>query len=64
MSDSTSGFDVTAFFMRNWDETDEKGFEKCSSDKDYEDALHISERLEIPLKQVSYVKEYWNEVFW
>lgn len=48
--------------MRNWDETDEKGF--CSSDKDYEDALHISERLQIPLKRVDYVKEYWNEVFW
>lgn len=55
------GFDVTAFFMKNWDETDEKGF--CSSDKDYEDAMHISEKLKIPLKQINYVKEYWNEVF-
>lgn len=55
------GFRVTAFFMKNWDETDEKGF--CSSDKDFEDAQHISERLQLPLKQISYVKEYWNEVF-
>lgn len=55
------GFDVTAFFMRNWDVRDETGF--CSSDKDYEDALHISERLQLPLKQLTYVKEYWNEVF-
>lgn len=47
--------------MKNWDVTDEKGF--CSSDKDYEDALYISEKLQIPLKQVNYVKEYWTEVF-
>lgn len=53
---------MTAFFLRNWDETDEKGF--CTSDKDYEDAQHISERLEIPLLKVNFVKEYWNEVFW
>lgn len=48
--------------MKNWDERDEKGF--CSSDADYEDALYISEKLQIPLTQVNYVKEYWNEVFW
>lgn len=56
------GFDVSAVFMKNWDERDEKGF--CSSDSDYEDALYISDKLEIPLTQVNYVKEYWNEVFW
>jgi tRNA U34 2-thiouridine synthase MnmA/TrmU len=55
------GFKVSAFFMKNWDETDEKGF--CDSDKEFEDALMISERLQIPLKQINYVKEYWNEVF-
>lgn len=47
--------------MKNWDETDETGF--CSSDKDYEDAQYISNKLQIPLTQVNYVKEYWNEVF-
>lgn len=57
-----AGFDVTAVFMKNWDETDERGF--CSSDKDFEDALFVSEKLDIPLKQINYVKEYWNEVFW
>ncbi|CRK99759.1 CLUMA_CG013009, isoform A [Clunio marinus] len=55
------GFHVTGIFMKNWDETDEKGF--CSSDQEYEDALHISTKLGIPLKQINYVKEYWNEVF-
>lgn len=57
-----TGFDVTAVFMKNWDETDERGF--CSSDKDFEDALFVSDKLDIPLKQINYVKEYWNEVFW
>lgn len=55
------GFEVTAFFMRNWDERDETGY--CSSDKDYEDAQYVSEKLQLPIKQVSYVKEYWTEVF-
>lgn len=48
--------------MKNWDERDEKGY--CSSDRDYEDATYISQKLDIPLTQVNYVKEYWNEVFW
>lgn len=47
--------------MKNWDETDETGF--CSSDKDFEDAQYISDQLKIPLLQISYVKEFWTEVF-
>lgn len=47
--------------MKNWDERDEKGF--CSSDKDFEDAVYVSQKLDIPIKQVNYVKEFWNEVF-
>lgn len=59
---SPKGFNVTAFFMRNWDERDETGY--CSSDKDFEDAQYISQKLQLPLKEISYVKDYWNEVFW
>ncbi|CAO1410423.1 unnamed protein product [Diamesa serratosioi] len=55
------GFLVEAVFMKNWDETDESGF--CSSDKDFEDAKYVSDKLEIPLKQINFVKEYWNDVF-
>jgi tRNA U34 2-thiouridine synthase MnmA/TrmU len=47
--------------MKNWDEKDEKGF--CSSDNDYEDALYVSKKLQIPLKEVNFVKEYWTDVF-
>lgn len=45
---------MTAFFLKNWDETDERGY--CSSDTDFDDARYISEKLELPLKQINYVK--------
>lgn len=48
--------------MKNWDIIDETGI--CSSDNDYNDARHLCNKLDIPLHQVNFVKEYWNEVFW
>ncbi|XP_060100749.1 mitochondrial tRNA-specific 2-thiouridylase 1 isoform X1 [Heteronotia binoei] len=55
------GYQVTGVFMKNWDVVDEKGI--CSADKDCEDAYRVCQILDIPFHQVSYVKEYWNEVF-
>ncbi|XP_062990191.1 mitochondrial tRNA-specific 2-thiouridylase 1 [Elgaria multicarinata webbii] len=55
------GYEVTGVFMKNWDTVDEKGF--CSSDRDCEDAYKVCQTLNIPFHQVSYVKEYWNDVF-
>lgn len=55
------GFDVIGVFMKNWDGRDETGF--CTNEKDFEDAQMISDHLKIPLVQVNYVKEYWNDVF-
>ncbi|XP_008109817.2 mitochondrial tRNA-specific 2-thiouridylase 1 isoform X2 [Anolis carolinensis] len=55
------GYDVTGVFMKNWDIADEKGV--CSADKDCDDAYRVCEILNIPFHQVSYVKEYWNDVF-
>ncbi|XP_048358226.1 mitochondrial tRNA-specific 2-thiouridylase 1 isoform X1 [Sphaerodactylus townsendi] len=55
------GYQVTGVFMKNWDIMDEKGM--CSADKDCEDAYRVCQILGIPFHQVSYVKEYWNEVF-
>lgn len=52
---------MTGVFMKNWDVVDEKGI--CSADKDCEDAYRVCQILDIPFRQVSYVKEYWNEVF-
>lgn len=47
--------------MKNWDIRDETG--KCMMEKDYDDARYICDKLKIPLIQVDFVKEYWNEVF-
>lgn len=47
--------------MKNWDIRDETG--NCTVEKDYEDARWICDKLRIPLIQVDFVKEYWNEVF-
>ncbi|XP_063989517.1 mitochondrial tRNA-specific 2-thiouridylase 1 isoform X2 [Diachasmimorpha longicaudata] len=55
------GFNVTAVFLRNWDTADETG--KCLADEDYKDAEYISKKINIPLVEVNFVKEYWHEVF-
>ncbi|XP_066245078.1 mitochondrial tRNA-specific 2-thiouridylase 1 [Euwallacea similis] len=57
----TRGYDVQGVFMRNWDIADEKGH--CRSNEDLKDASYVCDKLNIPLHQVNFVKEYWNEVF-
>jgi len=56
-----SGYHVTGVFMKNWDSHDEKGV--CSSERDCEDAYKVCKMLDMPFHQVSYIKEYWHEVF-
>ncbi|KAM7114546.1 mitochondrial tRNA-specific 2-thiouridylase 1 isoform 2-T2 [Molossus nigricans] len=55
------GYQVTGVFMKNWDSLDEHGV--CTADKDCEDAHRVCQILDIPFHQVSWVKEYWNDVF-
>ncbi|KAG8517955.1 Mitochondrial tRNA-specific 2-thiouridylase 1, partial [Galemys pyrenaicus] len=55
------GYQVTGVFMKNWDALDEHGV--CAADRDCEDAYRVCRILDIPFHQVSYVKEYWNDVF-
>lgn len=55
------GYNVTGVFMKNWDSLDESGV--CSAEKDCEDAYRVCQSLDIPFHQVSYVKEYWHDVF-
>ncbi len=65
------GYDVIGIFMRNWDSAlnnDVKGNpnftdEICPQEQDYNDALKVCEKLEIPLFRVDFVKEYWENVF-
>lgn len=47
--------------MKNWDSLDERGV--CTSEGDCEDAYKVCRMLDMPFHQVSYVKEYWHEVF-
>ncbi|XP_074482174.1 mitochondrial tRNA-specific 2-thiouridylase 1 [Sebastes fasciatus] len=55
------GYSVTGVFMKNWDPLDERGV--CTAETDCEDAYRVCQTLDIPFHQVSYVKEYWHEVF-
>ena len=48
--------------MKNWDPRDEKA--TCiSGENDLEDAKSVCRQLGIELLEVSFVKEYWNDVF-
>ncbi|XP_010785633.1 mitochondrial tRNA-specific 2-thiouridylase 1 [Notothenia coriiceps] len=55
------GYSVTGVFMKNWDSLDESGV--CNTETDCEDAYKVCQSLDIPFHQVSYIKEYWHEVF-
>ncbi|XP_075455894.1 mitochondrial tRNA-specific 2-thiouridylase 1 isoform X1 [Ascaphus truei] len=55
------GYQVTGVFMNNWDAVDEHG--GCSAERDCDDAYRVCQKLDIPFHQVSYVKEYWHDVF-
>lgn len=47
--------------MNNWDHLEEHGV--CSAQKDMKDAELVCKSLRIPFKVISFVKDYWNEVF-
>ncbi len=65
------GYDVIGLFMRNWDSlvnNDISGNPNlqndiCPQEQDYNDALKACEILNIPLKRVDFIKEYWDYVF-
>lgn len=55
------GLNVVGAFMKNWDQVDEMG--NCPGEAEWEDAQWVCRKLDIPLVQVNFVKEYWNDVF-
>jgi tRNA-specific 2-thiouridylase len=62
------GYNVIGLFMRNWDSTiNGEDFDNkdiiCPQEKDYNDALEVCKHLDIPLKRVDFIKEYWDYVF-
>lgn len=65
------GYDVIGLFMRNWDSTINNDYlgnpnldnDICPQESDYNDAVKVCEKLNIPLYRVDFVKEYWDFVF-
>lgn len=55
------GYQVTALFMKNWEEQDALG--TCHSAQDYADVIKVCETLDIPYYAVNFVKEYRELVF-
>uniref|UniRef100_A0A1I8AGL7 Rhodanese domain-containing protein n=1 Tax=Steinernema glaseri TaxID=37863 RepID=A0A1I8AGL7_9BILA len=56
------GFDVVGVYMVNWDHVEE-GISQCPRTKDQADAQNVCDQLGIQLNVVSFVKEYWTDVF-
>lgn len=65
------GYEVIGLFMRNWDSTINNDIlgnpdltnDICPQEQDYNDALAVCNKLDIPLHRVDFVKEYWDNVF-
>ena len=65
------GYEVIGLFMRNWDSSVNNDYlgnpnlndNICPQEQDYNDAVKVCEKLNIPLHRVDYVKEYWDNVF-
>lgn len=65
------GYDVIGLFMRNWDASVNNDIlgnptlnnNICPQEQDYNDALEVCKKIDIPLHRVDFVKEYWDYVF-
>ncbi|MGL6125342.1 MAG: tRNA 2-thiouridine(34) synthase MnmA [Metamycoplasmataceae bacterium] len=65
------GHEVIGVFMRNWDSfanNDTLGNKEinnpiCPQELDYQDALEAAKIIDIPIKRVDFVNEYWESVF-
>jgi tRNA-specific 2-thiouridylase len=55
------GYDVEALFMKNWNDESEDG--ACMWETDVEDAMHVCDKLDIPLNTVDLSSDYWDNVF-
>ena len=56
-----AGYQVSALFMKNWNEPTDDG--RCRWEDDVADALDVCERLAIPLNTVDLSQAYWEGVF-
>lgn len=53
--------DVSAVFMKNWNEDDDETY--CPAEEDFADAQSIAAELDIPFHGVNFAPEYWDNVF-
>jgi len=65
------GYDVICIYMQNWDSVTNNDLlgnptlddEVCTQEKDFLDAKAVADKLELPLKRVDFIEDYWNRVF-
>ena len=65
------GYNVIGLFMRNWDSVINNDYlgnpnldnDICPQEVDYNDAVEVCKKLDIPLHRVDFVKDYWENVF-
>ncbi|WP_029269207.1 tRNA 2-thiouridine(34) synthase MnmA [Virgibacillus alimentarius] len=55
------GYDVVGIFMKNWDDTDDRGI--CTATEDFDDVVRVCNQLEIPYYAVNFEEQYWHKVF-
>jgi len=55
------GFEVTAGFMRNWEDDD--GSPYCSVKEDFMDAAQVADKLSVNLVQMNFAQKYKEKVF-
>jgi tRNA-specific 2-thiouridylase len=55
------GYDVTAVFMKNWEEDDTQDY--CAAAEDLAVVEEVAGMLDIPLRTVNFSAEYWDRVF-
>lgn len=66
------GYEVEGLFMRNWDSLMNNDIlgnptlqnqNICPQEQDYNDAVEVCKKLNIPLHRIDFIKEYWDYVF-
>lgn len=65
------GYEVIGGFMRNWDSLANNDFlgnpnlkeDTCPQEADYDDAVAVAQKLDIPLVRQDFINEYWDYVF-
>lgn len=56
-----AGMNVTALFMKNWEEDDTGSV--CAAAADLQDAQKVCDKLGVELKTINFAAEYWDRVF-